>query len=108
MRGISEKELKDRQDVARRIKDYVRSTLIDELISECKELNPWLPIENAPKDRRLLLHVGEPVIGWFNNIKNVWRSTDSNKLYPTHYQELPDDPKEQEHAKNSQTNSPSI
>lgn len=38
MRGISEKELKDRQDVARRIKDYVRSTLIDELISECKEL----------------------------------------------------------------------
>ena len=34
MRGISEKELKDRQDVARRIKDYVRSTLIDEEV--CK------------------------------------------------------------------------
>jgi len=100
MRGISKEEL-------RRLRDHYFSLGINpvidinNLIEQCKELNPWLPIENAPKDRRLLLHVGEPVIGWFNNIKNVWRSTDSNKLYPTHYQELPDDPKEQEHAKNS-------
>lgn len=64
------------------------------LLDKCKEINPWIPIdENTPKDRRLLLHAGEPVIGWFDNIKNVWRSTDSKKLYPTHYQELPDDPK---------------
>lgn len=68
--------------------------LLDALISYSEELNQWLPIENAPKDRKLLLHAGEPVIGWFDNIKNVWRSTDSKKLYPTHYQELPDDPKE--------------
>jgi len=99
MRGISEKDLKDRQDVARRIKDYVRSTLIDELISECKELNPWLPIdENTPKDRRLNLYWKG--YGWFTG---QWRMgqffCDAGLLVPvnvnpTHYQELPADPKE--------------
>lgn len=104
MRGISEKDLKDRQDVARRIKDYVRSTLIDELISECKELNPWLPIdENTPKDKRLNLYW--PGNGW---ITGSWVQLNNNVGYfihdllkyqpppikPTHYQELPGDPKE--------------
>ena len=82
MRGISEKDLKDRQDVARRIKDYVRSTLIDELISECKELNPWRPIdENATTTRKVLLFDAsskQQSVGWVTANPQA-----------THYQELP-------------------
>ena len=29
--------------------------LLRVLINECKELNPWQPIETSPKDRRILL-----------------------------------------------------
>jgi len=92
--GISKEEL-------RRLRDHYFSLGINpvidinNLIEQCKELNPWLPIdENTPKDRKILLYAGVPVIGWFDNIKNVWRCTDSKKLYATHYQELPSDPKD--------------
>lgn len=96
MRGISEEALKDRQEVSRRIKDYVRSTLIDELISECKELNPWRPIgENTPTDKELFLYYPE----MFRSNKKIIgyafeRNVSPMHGQPTHYQELPDDPKE--------------
>jgi len=97
MRGISEKELKDKQDVARRIKDYVRSTLIDELISECQELKPWIPIdENTPKDRPLLLFVKYPeyiIEGSYDEDYEEWHDIYFNVINkPTHYQELPETP----------------
>ncbi len=57
---------------------------------ECKELNPWMPIdENTPKDKQFLLYVDKgPVIGrqFVGEIRFNW-------IYaPTHYRELPEDP----------------
>ena len=59
--------------------------ILDEIIKECTELNPWLPInENTPRDRELLLWhepSEQPIIAYSN--------------YPncTKWQELPEPPK---------------
>lgn len=56
---------------------------------ECKELNQWLPIEKAPKDEFLLMFIpghGKEVM-LHREIK-MWSPK------PTHYQELPEAPKE--------------
>lgn len=90
MRGISKEEL-------RRLRDYYFSLGINpvidinNLIEQCKELNPWLPIdENTPKDRPLLLkaNCGVAVEGSFNGYwweEHLLRT----EIRPTHYQELP-------------------
>lgn len=102
MRGISEESLKDKLDIARRFNDHIRSQLLYELISECKELNPWLPIdENTPKNRRLSLYW--PGTGWItgrwvqlNNTVGYFTHDlsryDPPSVKPTHYQELPETP----------------
>lgn len=92
-----------------RLIDIMITRFVDEntmklIISECAELNPWLSIEQAPKDRLLL--------GFVNGKKRLikWGKTSHVPLYgfcladqgaedfdicdPTHYQELPPDPKE--------------
>lgn len=85
-------------------KDLTSHELLEILLRECAELDPWIPIdENTPKDRQLLLN-GE----FYQCTGPEWVDDGNRIMHPTHYQELPDDPKEQEHAKNSQTNSPSI
>lgn len=71
--------------------------ILDEIIKECTELNPWLPIdENTPKDRRLNLYW--PNYGWFTG---SWRMNQyfcdvglmvPVNINPTHWQELPEDP----------------
>lgn len=91
-------------------KDLTSHELLEILLRECAELDPWIPIdENTPKDRQLLLN-GEfyQCTGQWCDIITEWVDDGNRIMHPTHYQELPDDPKEQEHAKNSQTNSPSI
>ena len=77
---------------------------------ECKELNPWLPIdENTPKDRAILAY--NKLTGWYKTkyINGQWPCFGWNQLcgfkidkadpvasvhypQPTHYQELPEDP----------------
>ena len=101
--GISKERLEELFD------DFiVNDMLLDDfrslVTSECKELNPWLPIdENTPKDRRLNLHW--PGTGWItgrwiqlNNTVGYFTHDlsryDPPSVKPTHYQELPDDPKE--------------
>lgn len=90
MRGITEERLIAALEMSC---EPFRMDVLNWLIDECKELNPWQPIETAPKDRRILLFASVPVIGWYDDRNNVWRSTDSKKLYATHWQELPEDPK---------------
>lgn len=77
--------------------------LLNEILAQCKELNPWIPIdENTPRDRRLNLYW--PGRGW---ITGEWRQLNKDIGYfihdglkyepvikPTHYQELPEPPKE--------------
>jgi len=99
--GISKEEL-------RRLRDHYFSLGINpvidinNLIEQCKELNPWLPIdENTPKDRRLNLHW--PGTGWItgswvqlNNTVGYFTHDlsryDPPSVKPTHYQELPETP----------------
>ena len=103
MRGISEKDLREKFRNLYWSTDDERQ-LLTALLTECKELNPWLPIdENTPKDKRLNLYW--PGNGW---ITGSWVQLNNNVGYfihdllkyqpppikPTHYQELPDDPKE--------------
>jgi hypothetical protein len=69
---------------------------------ECKELDHWLPIdENAPKDREILLiypenetYTQRKAVGYWDG---QYFETGIDSLYgemPTHWQELPEDPKD--------------
>jgi len=70
------------------------------LLNECIELDPWLPIENAPKDKELLGFIEfnnvtgyKAVIHW-GNILNCWVDDLGDPVIPKKYKELPQDPKE--------------
>ena len=57
---------------------------------ECKELDPWMPIESAPLNRKIIL---------FNTAdkSQVYDSclyTEAFRKYYSHWKELPEDPKE--------------
>lgn len=79
------------------VENYSEEVTEELLLSECKELDPWLPIdENTPKDRPILLFYpkhktpsGElkpyQVIMKYNALARIMYE-------PTHYQELPGDP----------------
>jgi hypothetical protein len=86
MRGISEEMLWDMLKNERMPESW------SELIAKCQELNPWKPIETAPKDgTEILLYAdGEKQIGFWSMDKfhEEW-----GEIEPTHWQELPDDPK---------------
>lgn len=68
------------------------------LINHCEELDPWLPIENAPKDRPILLffrgYVNFKVISEYNPQTKQFAYSAFTESVPTNYQELPEDPKE--------------
>lgn len=89
--GISKETL----EKALLIKDCTSSTrqVLKVLISHCKELDPWLPIENAPKDRELILiteECGKVVGKWFEPpTTNGWWTANCRPVTPTHYKELP-------------------
>jgi len=100
MRGITEEKL---LKLRKKYKSNIVYKLIDYLIKECTELNAWQPIETAPKDRMIW--------GWVDGRKRLikWGKTSHVPLYgfcladqgaedfdichPTHWQELPEDPK---------------
>ncbi len=86
MRGIAEERLKE-------VFSKLYWTTNDEkelftaLLSECTELNAWQPIdENTPKDRDLVLYFS-PNKKWVGSLGRDW------PFAPTHWQELPKDPK---------------
>ena len=96
MRIISEKRL---LELRLSCDSPLLSKFLEFLIeAECTELNAWQPIETAPTGRPILIvfknglyEVGEL------NINGVWRcNVGIDYDYedtPTHWQELPDDPK---------------
>lgn len=85
--GISKERLEDLEDF---ISAHSTNWLYQEILVECTELNPWLPIdESTPKDRQVLLYVDkgpESCRQWVGYADNNW------PWLPTHYQELPEDP----------------
>ena len=101
--GISKERLIELNDLTPTGTEYLmgKKAMLEELIShECKELNPWLPIdENTPKDRRILLlypaMLDTPsVTGLWNALKGrfVADIVIHGSIRPTHWQELPENP----------------
>ena len=94
MRGITEERLKEVF-----IKLYWSTSddqeLFTALLSECTELNAWQPIdENTPKFRPVLIRFFEgKEVGILTY--EGWQSTYAEDFIesPTHWQELPEDPK---------------
>ena len=89
--GISKKRLREWKRIA--VQRLIDGEILDLLIKECKELNPWQPIdENTPKDRELLLfYSGNESSEAFCWIKKYDPSVGVRQ--PTHWQELPENPK---------------
>lgn len=81
MRGITEERLKEMINIGWRA-DY------ETILEECKELNTWMPIESAPKDRRILLFF----IKGNCTVTGILRE-DIDKSNYSHWKELPEDPK---------------
>lgn len=62
--------------------------LLNLLVSECTELDPWLPIDdNTPKDRDLILKSYATNKVWIGIINHNCLAIEA----PTHYKELPPD-----------------
>lgn len=101
MRGISEERLKKIAHDSRGSDGTNMPVLglLDMLLSECKELNEWKPIdENTPKDRKIMLfyekcgiHTGEFRCGHYLADANLCVPCN---IKPTHWQELPEPPKD--------------
>lgn len=91
--GISKERLVELKD---NLSDNQSKLFMQLLIAECKELNPWLPIESAPKDRRILLkYVNLKVVGEWKQLNyDVGYFVRDRLQYepplnqPTHYQEI--------------------
>lgn len=97
MRGISEKVLYRFNDEAFCPRGSSSRALLEQLLSQCTELNPWLPIdENTPRDRLLQLGRldGFQCVGRYIPQFGHWADQNQAYVEVTHYQELPDDPKE--------------
>lgn len=98
MRGITEERLNEilndpEGDEFELEKEFLKF-LID---NECTELNAWQPIETAPKDRNILVYA--PPYQDLKSLTKIIAYHDSagycidELRYPTHWQELPKDPK---------------
>ena len=94
MRGITEEKLlyflDDLPD------DMCRKT-VERILRACTELNAWQPIETAPKDREILVYA--PPYQDLKSLTKIIAYHDSagycidELRYPTHWKELPEDPK---------------
>jgi len=95
--GISKKRLREWKRISKQkgLSGVKSDELLDNLIAECEELNPWLPIENAPKDKELLLSSsGQRFVGEWCEQHGRWEDNCGCGIYPDKYKELPEDPNE--------------
>ena len=107
MRGITEERLKalfyDYQhkflysQLEKMYEPHAIMNILHMLVDECKELNAWQPIETAPKDREILVYAPP-----YQDLKSLTKIIAYHNSagycidelrYPTHWQELPEDPK---------------
>ena len=94
MRGITEESLRHVMKM-HDMDDSKTSLIFSHLFNECTELNAWQPIdENTPKFRPVLIRFFEgKEVGILTY--EGWQSTYAEDFIesPTHWQELPEDPK---------------
>lgn len=104
MIGISKKELIDFDPW----KYDNQQDLLNAILKECHELDPWLPIEDAPRDRKIKAY--NPFIGQYitRYTNGQWPCFGASELawmkiskedgasihypQPTHYKEISEDP----------------
>lgn len=91
MRGISEERLIYWFDLFVSKKRLQELEVVITLIDECQELSPWMPIESAPKDRKILVYIPRTR----SIMITIKREGDFDPKYhePTHWKELPEPPK---------------
>lgn len=104
------------EELLRRVNSYQQGTfdLRKELEVHLEELNAWNQISTAPKDRRVLLFYperkngyiypmsSEKIVGkwshyleiWLCDLYPIWHNDKSITVQPTHWQELPENPKD--------------
>jgi len=95
MEGISKERLIDELEISC---EPFRRDVINELIDECTELNPWMPIESAPDEGSFLVYMPEEkrkiqVAEYHPNVNTIGNNFAFDLTKPTHWCELPDDPK---------------
>lgn len=73
MRGITEEQLIAYAEMT----DHPHTLdALNELLDNCKEINPWLPIdENTPRDRYILLYCGYVTSGKYCGAREEWLDT---------------------------------
>ena len=70
--------------------------LLNAILKECHELDPWLTIGDAPKDRYILIFDGmarSKVVAKFDLAIGLYLDRCRVAVYASHYKELPEDPK---------------
>ncbi len=115
MKGISTEWLLELMQLSNARPENVwqkaQMAILESLISECKELNPWQPIETAPKCHEVVVY--NPMTGVYVSkfIDGNWPYFGWNELtgfkldkddptasvhypHPTHWKELPPGPKD--------------
>ena len=76
-----------------------RRDVINELIEECTELNPWMPIDNPPEEhKRVLILFDNGQCEVARLVNGEWTSNDGLDYdygfeKPIYWRALPDDPK---------------
>ena len=93
--GISKEFCEEKLLQAKKYSDSMHIDLLQYLISSCKELDHWLPIdENTPRDKPLLLLSGGTGIeGCWVFGQDAWiQHWTHEEIKPTHYKLIPDDP----------------
>ena len=90
--GISKEYLEGKLLQAKKYNDVHLIDLLKYLISQCTELDPWIPIdENTPKDKPIHLFypsVDRQLIHKYCN-QNAWGLyVEFNYVHPTHYKLL--------------------
>lgn len=96
--GISKEDLKDLLEINLRNYDEDDPTILTLrwIMSKCEELDTWLPIDEAPKDKSilLLLDSGMAVTGYWSThhwVTDIFDEFDcGNRVTATHYKLLPE------------------
>ena len=94
--GISKEDLQKELDYCAGYPEA--QVIIQALIRQCSELDPWLPIESAPKDRPVIIffrgNVNFQAVSEYNYATNIFSYEYFTNSTPTHWRELTADPKE--------------
>lgn len=98
MEGISKNDVREIINYFNNC-NITKQELSYQLYSRCKELDPWLPIENAPKEGVFLVYLPNEKLKiqaakFHPNINVIGNSFAFDLTEPTHYKPLPPDPKD--------------